>query len=153
MTQYVEFIRSCITQEQVDNLEVRIEKSNGFVPEPLRIALSNQRTIIYSDNAAKQTHLVTTVESVNYDALAREAAEKKDKIKDLDFLLQMCWRAVTPRDFESSIKFMETALYFDCLETAENIKHDLRRSNPFTWSAYVADKQGDFSSADGSNNR
>lgn len=52
-TEYTRLIRSCETQEQIDNMEVAIERRYGFIPEVLGIVMSNQRAIIFSDNAAK----------------------------------------------------------------------------------------------------
>lgn len=51
--QYKKMIWSCVTQEQVDNMEVAIERKYGFVQEVLIIILSNQRVIIFSDSTVK----------------------------------------------------------------------------------------------------
>lgn len=96
------------------------------------------------------THMVTIYEDA--DKLAREAIEKKYAILDLDAHLEMLWKVV-PFQFEAAIKFMETALKFDCIETANLIKRDLRKSNPYLWSAYVESNKPDTSSADGDDNR
>lgn len=92
--------------------------------------------------------IATTIEGVNLDQLAKEAAEQKEAIEKLDFLLLSHWKQIV-YDFEASIDFMETALKFHCMDTAETIKRDLRKSNPFTWAAYVNDNRSDMSSADG----
>lgn len=96
------------------------------------------------------THTVTVFEDA--DKLAKEAIEKKYAILDLDAHLEMLWKIV-PFQFEQSIKLMETAFKFDCIETAELIKTDLIKSNPFLWSAYVESNKPDTSSADGSGER
>ncbi len=96
------------------------------------------------------THTVTIYEDA--DKLVREAIEKKYAILDLDAHLGMLWKVV-PFQFEAAIKFMETALKFDCTETAEMIMRDLRKSNPYLWSAYKDSQRSDTSSADGSDNR
>lgn len=93
--------------------------------------------------------LITTVEQVDLNEVAKKAAEEKEAIESLDFHLLMLWK-MCHFDFEASIKFMETALKFHCEDTAENIKQDLRKSNPYTWAAYVKDNFTDNSSADGS---
>jgi hypothetical protein len=55
---YTTIIRSCVTQDQIDNFEVRIENNEGFVPEVLRIVFRNQRAIIFSDNAEKISKVI-----------------------------------------------------------------------------------------------
>lgn len=96
------------------------------------------------------THTVTIYEDP--DRLAKEAIEKKYAILDLDAHLEMLWKVI-PFQFEAAIKLMETALKFDCTETAELIMKDLRKSNPYLWDAYKNSHKPDASSADGSDNR
>ena len=52
--QYIEFVKSCKTLEQVENLETRLNKAY-VVPDILLTVISNQKVLIKSDKVSKES--------------------------------------------------------------------------------------------------
>jgi hypothetical protein len=91
------------------------------------------------------THIITTVELIDAD-------EQRRAIEDLDEYLSMLFNYI-PMDFEGLTALMETALKFNCEETAHKIKEELKDTYPSSWKAYKESHESDASSADGSDAR
>lgn len=57
IVQYTEFIKSCTTVEQVDNLEVKIEKNYGLIPETLKKVFMEKREEMMNKNTINKNGL------------------------------------------------------------------------------------------------
>lgn len=96
--------------------------------------------------------IVTTVEEVDFAKIAREEAEEKQNLEQLDWSLCLLI-SVTNFGFEELIKQLEQAKRLNCTEAEYKIDKLLRDRYTFSYEAHRRENESDHSSADGSEER
>ena len=98
------------------------------------------------------THIITTVQAVDFAKIARDSAKEKEELELLDWSLSLLIES-TNFGFEMLLQQLDQARRLNCTESEYKIEKLLNEKYSFSYKAHLEECKPDNSSADGSDER